>query len=115
VIVHIKGSEAELDPEEVDELHQGDFEASYRIHFRSSDGIFEAGLWEFSGEMTNPPQGAYEMVTVFIEGSTTLSSEGETFDIKAGDLLVYDPPTNELTFNSDGFRAAYIRRKVGEL
>jgi uncharacterized cupin superfamily protein len=115
VILHIKGAEAELDPEEQDELHIGSFDASYRILFRSSDGDFEAGLWDFSGEMSNPPQAAYEMVTVLIEGSTTLTSEGETFDIKAGDLFVYDPPTAELSFQSDGFRAAYIRRRVGEL
>jgi uncharacterized cupin superfamily protein len=114
LIVHIKGAEAELDPEEQDELHIGNFDASYRILFRSGDGIFEAGLWDFTGEMDNPPQELYEMVIVLLEGQTTLTCDGETFDIKAGDLVVYDPPLEAVNFQSDGFRAAYIRRRVGE-
>jgi len=107
---YLEGARAELDPEEQDELHAGSFTASYRTSYRSADGGFEAGLWDFAGEMTTPSLDGFEMAIVLTDGSAQIECEGETYTLSVGDLFVLEGPTGDYQVRSDGFRATYLRR-----
>jgi uncharacterized cupin superfamily protein len=113
LIFYLKGSEAELDTEELDALHIGEFTASYRTAYKSEDRGFEGGFWEFAGEMTNPPDGDNDMAIVFLEGSAEIECGGQSYSVTAGDLIVFEGPVAAKNYRSDGFRAVYLRRFHG--
>lgn len=113
MIFYLKGNGAELDAEELDALHIGKFNASYRTAYKSKDRGFEGGFWEFAGEMTNPPNGDNEMAIVFLEGSAEIECGGQSYSVTAGDLIVFEGPVAAKNYRSDGFRAVYLRRFRG--
>jgi len=113
LIFYLKGSEAQLGPEEHDALHEGGFTASYRTAYKSGDGGFEGGFWQFAGEMTNPPTDGREMAVVFLEGSAEIECGGEKYSVTAGDLIVFESPLAAKHYRSEGFRAVYLRRFRG--
>jgi uncharacterized cupin superfamily protein len=113
LIFYLKGSEAELDTEELDALHIGEFTASYRTAYKSEDRGFEGGFWEFAGQMTNPPDGDNDMAIVFLEGSAEIECGGQSYSVTAGDLIVFEGRVAAKNYRSDGFRAIYLRRFHG--
>ena len=69
--------------------------------------------WEFTGEMTNPPDGDNDMAIVFLEGSAEIECGGQSYSVTAGDLIVFEGPVAAKNYRSDGFRAVYLRRFHG--
>ncbi len=113
MIFYLSGRDADLQAEQLDALHDGAFQASYRTAYKSSDGGFEGGFWEFSGEMTNPPTDGRDMAVVLLEGSVEIDCGDEHFSLVAGDLIVFEDAVAAKTYRSDGFRAVYLRRFRG--
>jgi len=111
VIHHIKGREKELDPVADDDGHWGDAQSAYGTLFASGDESVEVGLWQFEGEQHTAPQDGYEEVIVVLEGSATIECDGGSYDLTAGDVLIYDTPIGGKRIHApDGFRAAYVVR-----
>ena len=111
MIVHIKGSEAKLEPVQNDAEHEGDAMSAYGTLYKSSDGAVEVGLWEFEGEQRAVEQDGYEEVVICLEGSVELECDGGTYRLVPGDVIVYDCPIGAKNLrSSEGFKAAYVVR-----
>jgi uncharacterized cupin superfamily protein len=111
LIVHIKGSEVELEPVADDEGHSGPATSAYGTLYSSDDGALEVGYWTFEGEQRTTDQDGYEEVVVIVAGSAEIDCDGQTYTLGPGDVIVYDCPIGGKRIRSpEGFRAAYAIR-----
>jgi uncharacterized cupin superfamily protein len=111
VVVHVRGAHVKLDPVADDEHHTGDATSAYRTLYSSADGAVEFGMWEFRGEQRTTPQDGYEEIVVVLDGAVDIECDGTTYQLSAGDVIVYDCPIGAKRIVSpEGFRAAYVVR-----
>ena len=110
MIRHFKPADVEL-PRIVDPRYVGDSISKYRSTFTSEDAALELGFWDFRGEHTTPVHEGYEEVLVVQSGTLTVECDGATYEVSAGELLVYDCPIPPQALSSaEGVRAVYVMR-----
>lgn len=113
MIHHIRAKS--LHPEAVpdDDEHYGPAKSAYETVFTSADKEVIVGVWNYEGEQfTRPRLGleqGYEEILVLTDGSLEVECDGATYELRAGDAIIYDCPVGAKHLRSpEGFKGVYV-------
>jgi quercetin dioxygenase-like cupin family protein len=101
--------ELELQPSDADG-HSGDARSELATTFTSGDERLQAGLWRLSGDMGAEPQNGYEEILVVLDGDLHVELDGGSYELAAGDVLVYDCPIGAKRLRTPGALVHWVVR-----